>query len=113
MKKATTPEEKRSQSHGNSTTKPLSKIARVMTHLLTCASLNLSEAERDGDHRLNSTIRDLVKSHKLTFERTPGKTPNDWGQPWDVIHYSLPESQYQRAHQILLTQTRKPEKVAA
>ncbi|MBA1213928.1 hypothetical protein [Pseudomonas oryzihabitans] len=113
MKKATIPEEKRSQSHGNSTIKPLSKIARVLTHLVTCACLNRFEAERIGDHCLNSTINDLANSRKLSFERTPEKVPNSQGQPCDVIPYGLPASQYQRVCQILATLTRKRKELAA
>lgn len=113
MKKATIPKEKRSQSHGNSTTKLLGKIDRVLTLLLNCVSLSRFETERISDHCLNSTISDLANSRKLTFERTPEKMPNNWGQPSYVIRYGLPASQFQRVREILLTLTRKHKEVAA
>ncbi|SDU04712.1 hypothetical protein SAMN05216296_1469 [Pseudomonas pohangensis] len=105
MKKATHSEEQSSQSHGNNTTdtsNPPSKIARVLGHLLNGKTLNRFEAERIGDHCLNSTISTLANSYGLTFSRTPEKVPNRWGIPCDVIRYGLPESERRRAYIVLL-----------
>lgn len=102
MKKATIPEEKRSQSHGNSNTTPPTKIARILWHLLNGTTLNRFEAERIGDHCLNSTISTLANSYGLTFSRTPEKSPNRWGAPCDCKRYGLPVSERQRAHNVLL-----------
>lgn len=113
MKKATIPEEKRSQSHGDSTTETPSKIARVLAHLLNAGPLNRFEAERIGDHCLNSTISDLANDHGLTFKRTPEKVPNHWGQPCDVIRYSLPRSEHRRARLVLDMLCRKGRRAAA
>jgi len=117
MKKATIPEEKRSQSHGQITTgtnaKAPSKIARILEHLLNTGPLNRFEAERIGDHCLHSTISALANCYGLTFKRTPEKVPNHWGQPCDVIRYGLPHSEHQRARAVLDMLTRKAKKVAA
>lgn len=117
MKKATRSEKQGSQSHGQTTTAsahPLSKIARVLRHLLNDGPLNRFEAERIGDHCLNSTISDLANDHGLIFKRTPEKVPNHWGQPCDVTRYSLPRSSRRRAREVLeLLSHKKAGKVAA
>lgn len=113
MKKATIPEEKRSQSHGDSTTETPSKIARVLAHLLSGASINRFEAERIGDHCLPSTIAVLANHYGLTIERKQERVPNRWGAPCTVTRYSLPPSQHKRARAVLVALTCKPKGVAA
>ena len=117
MKKATRSEKQGSQSQGenNSTSQGMapSKIARVLGHLLHTGPLHRFEAERIGDHCLNSTISDLANDHGLTFERTREKVPNHWGQPCDVIRYSLPSSEHRRAQRVLDMLSRKGKRVAA
>lgn len=109
MKKANLPilaETSPSQGHSNTT--PPTKIARVLGHLLNGHRLNRFEAERIGDHCLNSTISTLANSYGLTFSRTPEKVPNRWGIACDVIRYGLPEGEYRRAHIVLrMLSTRK------
>lgn len=113
MKKATIPEEKRSQSHGNATTEAPSKIARILAHLLSGASINRFEAEHLGDHYLPSTIAVLANTHSLAFQRQQERVPNRWGAPGTVTRYSLPVSEYKRARAVLAYLSRKPKKVAA
>ena len=113
MKKATIPEEKRSQSHGESSTEAPSKIARILAHLLTCASINRFEAERIGDHCLPSTIAVLANRYGLPIERKQERVPNRWGAPCTVTRYSLPPSQHKRARAVLVALTCKPKGVAA
>ena len=117
MKKATRSEKQGSQSHGQTTTTSQgmapSKIARILGHLLNAGPLNRFEAERIGDHCLNSTISDLANDHGLTFKRTPEKVPNHWGQPCDVTRYSLPRSEHRRAREVLALLTRKKQRMVA
>lgn len=115
MKKANSPiHAEVSQSHGHSTTSTTpTKIARVLDHLLRHSSLIRFEAERIGDHCLHSTISSLANGYGLTFKRTPEKVPNHWGQPCDVIRYSLPLSERRRALLVLDMLSRKGKKVAA
>lgn len=113
MKKATIPEEKRSQSHGESSTEAPSKIARILAHLLSGASINRFEAERIGDHCLPSTIAVLANHYGLTIERKQERVPNRWGAPCTVTRYSLPPSQHKRARAVLVALTCKPKGVAA
>lgn len=117
MKKATIPEEKRSQSHGQITTgtnaKAPSKIARILEHLLNTGPLNRFEAERIGDHCLHSTISALANGYGLSFTRTPEKVPNHWGQPCDVIRYALPSNEQTHARVVLKLLTGKSRKVTA
>ena len=113
MKKATIPEEKRSQSHGDSTTETPSKIARILAHLLSGASINRFEAEHIGDHCLPSTIAALAINYGLTIERKQERVPNRWGAPCTVTRYSLPPSQHKRARAVLVALTCKPKGVAA
>lgn len=115
MKKATIPEEKRSQSQGNvssTNTKAPSKISRVLGHLLRHGPLNRFEAERIGDHCLHSTISSLANGYGLAFKRIPEKVPNHWGLPCDVIRYSLPRSERRSAKLVLDMLSRKGKKVA-
>jgi hypothetical protein len=110
MKKATRSEKQGSQSQGENISKLTpgellekapSKLARVLVYVRHVDQLNRFEAERIGDHCLNSTISALANDHGLAFERTPEKVPNNWGRPCDVIRYGLPESQHAQADQAL------------
>lgn len=102
MKKATIPEEKRSLSHGDTTTnKAPTKIARILDYQLNTGSLNRFEAERLGDHCLHSTISSLANSYGLQFIRQSERVPNHWGMPCQVIRYSLPTTEHKRARNVL------------
>lgn len=102
MKKALTPKESQSQSHGHvTTTQAPSKICRVLAFLVSGKSLNRFEAERIGEHCLHSTISRLSNQHGLTFARQAEAVPNNWGSPCRVIRYSLPASQRKRAKVLL------------
>lgn len=91
---------------------PPTKIARVLAHFITGQSLNRFEAERAlGDHTLNSTISDLAHNYGLAFTRLAEKVPNRWGKPCDVMRYSLPESEREKAQRALAMMSRR--KVAA
>lgn len=77
------------------------KIARILAHLLAGASINRFEAERLGDHCLNSTIAVLANRHDLGFLRQPEKVPNRWGKPCLVTRYSLPASEHDKTRKVL------------
>lgn len=83
------------------TTHTSNKMARILAYLLTGASLNRFEAERLGDHCLNSTISALANRHDLKMRREPERVPNHWGRPCRVLRYSLPRSEYNRAISLL------------
>lgn len=106
MKKATYSEEQSRPRKANDTTKPPSKIARILTILLAGTSINRFEAERAGDHCLHSTISVLANRHGLTFERQQERVPNHWGTPCTVTRYSLPTSQREWGYSILRKLTR-------
>ena len=101
MKKATRFEKQGSQSQADSTTKPKTKIARVLEHIIFNGSLNTFEAERIGDHALPSTISSLANGYGLLIKRTPERVPTNWGAPCDVIRYSIPACAQQRALNLL------------
>lgn len=101
MKKATRPEEQSRPRKANGSTKPLTKIGHILYHLMTGASLNRFEAERIGDHCLNSTISALANTYGLAFNRRRERVPNRFGTLTDVIRYSLPASQHDRATAVL------------
>lgn len=109
MKKATRPEEQSRPRKADSSTAPEgpTKIARVLAHLLSGASINRFEAERIGDHCLNSTIAVLANTHCLAIQRQPEKVPNRWGKPCSVHRYSLPASEHKRARAVLAYLNRK------
>lgn len=83
------------------------KIARVLAHLLTGASVNRFEAERLGDHCLPSTVAVLANRHGLGFQRQPEKVPNRWGKPCPVTRYSLPTSEHDKARKVLALVNRR------
>ncbi|WP_207884547.1 hypothetical protein [Pseudomonas sp. 30_B] len=91
------------------TTSP-SKITRILTYLLTGASLNRFEAEDLGDHCLTSTVSVLANRHKLILQRQHERVPNRWGKPASAKRYSLPASEYPHARAVLahLTRTTGP-----
>lgn len=112
MKKATRSEEQSSPRKADSTTKAPSKTARILSHLLAGASLNRFEAERLGDHCLNSTISALANVYLLSFKRQPERVPNRWGAPCNVTRYSLPPSEYKRACAVLASMKRTEQREA-
>lgn len=74
------------------------KISRVLTYLRHFGSLNRFEAARlVGDSCLNSTIPELEGSYGLVFMHVPEKSPNNWGSPCEVMRYSLPVAEYEKA----------------
>ncbi|HCA6586550.1 TPA: hypothetical protein MXV30_005442 [Pseudomonas aeruginosa] len=77
------------------------KITRILAYLLTGASLNRFEAEKLGDHCLNSTISTLANKHGLSIGRQPEKVPNRWGKSCTVTRYSLSPSEVELASQVL------------
>lgn len=102
MNKASTPERITSPSQGHS-----SKIANVLNHLLTIGDLNRFDAERIGDHCLNTTISVLANNYALLIVRTPEKVPNRFGRKTRVNRYSLPYSEYERAAKLLQVLTKR------
>lgn len=92
------------------TIKKPTKIARVLAHLLTGASINRFEAERIGDHCLPSTISSLANRHGLVIQRQQESVPNRWGDPCPVTRYTLPRSQHQYGRAVLVALTRQQAK---
>jgi hypothetical protein len=101
MKKGDSTEVKSRPRKADSTTEAPSKVARILAHLLTGASLNRFEAKRMGDHCLNSTVSDLANDYGLNVPRQAEKVPNRWGLPCRVIRYSLPAAEHDRAALVL------------
>lgn len=102
MKKATRSKEQSRPCKANNTTKPPSKIARILAHLISGASINRFEAERIGDHCLPSTISTLANRYGLMIQRQQERVPNGWGSPCTATRYSLPVSQQDNANAVLL-----------
>ncbi len=101
MKKAAPQYQQSSPRKVDSSTAIPSKIARILAHLLTGASINRFEAERLGDHCLNSTIAVLANVHCLTVVRQQERVPNRWGAPCVVTRYSLPAREHDEARNVL------------
>lgn len=89
-----------SRSQGQSKTVAVSKIARILTTLLSGISLNRFEAERIGDHCLHSTVSVLGK-HGLVITRHYERVPNGYGDPCNVKRYRLPTSEHDNARKVL------------
>ncbi len=82
------------------------KIARVLAHLLTGASVNRFEAEHLGDHCLPSTVSRLQK-RGLLIERQLEPVPNGWGEPCRAARYRLPASERDKARTVLALVNRR------
>lgn len=111
MKKATPsiPESSPSQANDNTPTpKRKTKLASVLEHFVKGGSLNRFEAERLGDHCLNSTIAALCSRHGLTFIRVDERVPNRFGTKTRVTRYSLPDSELERASKVLSRVSKAP-----
>lgn len=97
MEKVTRLEDQNRPPKATLTAEQPSKIARILAHLVSGASLNRFNAEPLGDHCLHSTIAVLANQHGLKLIRQPERVPNRWGAPCRVIRYSLPMSERERA----------------
>ena len=106
MKKATPSFPESSPSQANDSTTPAkrkTKLARILEHFVNGGSLNRFEAERLGDHCLNSTIAALCGSHGLDE-----RVPNRFGSETRVTRYSLPETELARASKVLSRVSKTP-----
>lgn len=75
-----------------------SKISRVLAYLRHFGSLNRFEAARlVGDSCLNSTIPRLESGYGLVLMHILEKAPNNWGAPCEVMRYSLPVVEHEKA----------------
>lgn len=101
MKKTAPQYQQSSPSQGQSNTNTVSKIARILTLLLSGMSLNRFEAERYGDHCLPSTISELCNCHSLIIVRHSERVPNRWGKPCLVKRYRLSTSEHDTARKVL------------
>lgn len=102
MKKSQPQSKQASPSQGDITTsKPPSKIARVLAYMLNDGGLIRFEAERLGDHCLHSTISSLANGYGLKFQRQLERVPNHWGEPCIVTRYTIPASERHRASAVL------------
>lgn len=81
------------------------KLSRVLAFLVAGGSLNRFEAERIGDHCLNSTISALKHNWGIDFLVVPERVPTRWGKSCDVNRYSIPESRRKRAQRALAMMT--------
>lgn len=87
------------------------KTSRVLAFLLIPGnSLNRFEAERLGDHCLNSTISRFSNDNDLQFQRTSEQVPNAWGDPRPVTRYRLLECQRDKALAVLAFMVNKTPK---
>ena len=104
MKKATPSFPESSPSQANDTTTPAkrkTKLCRILEHFVNGGSLNRFEAERLGDHCLNSTIAALCGNYGLAFIRVDERVPNRFGSETRVTRYRLPDSEMERAGKVL------------
>lgn len=81
--------------------KPLTKIMRILDHFAKGGSLNRFEAERIGDHCLNTTIATLVRDYSMHFIRVPERVRSRFGADARVIRYQLSESSREAAARLL------------
>lgn len=77
------------------------KQASVLRVLAEGGSLNRFQAERIGDHALNSTISTLRNAYGLPIEGTPETVPTRFGKPARCHRYRLPESERAHAFRLL------------
>ncbi|MBR9886485.1 MAG: hypothetical protein GYB20_02115 [Oceanospirillales bacterium] len=80
--------------------KPLTKLERVLAHLVTQSSINRLEAEKAPvfDHALNSTMSNEIKQRlELTFTSIPEKTLGYDGLGAIYHRYSLTDESSEKA----------------
>ncbi|MBD9672992.1 hypothetical protein IB275_20600 [Pseudomonas sp. PDM21] len=78
-----------------------SKTARILAYLIADASLNRFEAESPSDHCLNSTISELANRHRVIIKRVAKRVPTRWSKPCAMTRYTLLESEFAQAFQVL------------
>ncbi|MGQ7816815.1 hypothetical protein ACUTAH_14315 [Metapseudomonas furukawaii] len=83
------------------TTNAPTKVSRILAFLVEGGSLNRFEAERLGDHCLNSTISALKNNWGIVFVCRDEKVTTHWGKSCHVTRYSLPDSRLDEARQVL------------
>jgi hypothetical protein len=78
-----------------------SKQARILLVLTRGETLNRFEAERIGDHALNSTISTLRNRYSIPIAGSTERVPTRFGEPTVCKRYSLPEAHRERARALL------------
>lgn len=104
MKKATLDFSKSSPSQADNTTtqrKRKTKLASILEHFSDGGSLNRFEAERLGDHCLNSTVSILANVYQLAFSKVTETVPNRFGGVTTVTRYRLMPFELPRAVRLL------------
>lgn len=96
MKKPTTPESMAGPHSRKST-----KTRTILEVFVSGRTLNRFEAERLGDHTLNSTISTLVNAKGLVFIRHTEEVPNRFGTLTRVTRYRLANHSKKRALALL------------
>jgi hypothetical protein len=87
------------QSNKGKTSKQQKQLT-ILQHLINGNTLNRFEAERIGDHCLNSTVSYFCNSKGLSISRKRENVPNRFGGKTSVCKYWL--SQEQRIQAIKL-----------
>ena len=72
------------------------KLVRVLFALIY-SSLNRFEAERMGDHSLNSTVSTLFNRYGVEISRKREKVPTRFGKAASVVRYWIPPEARMRA----------------
>jgi len=63
------------------------KYYKIVEHFMSGNSLNRFEAEKLGDHCLNSTVFSLCKDYGLEIPRHSERVPNSFGGTSKVTRY--------------------------
>ena len=90
----------------NNTIAPGSKLHDILSLFARGERLHRFQAERLGDHTLNSTISDIQKRHRVYFQRNRIRVKNRFGSETSVMQYWLDDSGQERA-KLLLIETKK------
>lgn len=77
------------------------KLVSILEFFASGHSLNRFEAERLGDHCLNSTVAVLSGHYDLKFIRQREKVPTRFGVSAPVVRYRLADKECARARKLL------------
>ena len=86
----------------NKLPRPNTKIFTILKHFATGRTLHRFQAEKIGDHTLNSSISGITRAYGLIFKSEWIKVPTNYDKPARVKKYWLEDEHLAKAQLLII-----------